>query len=108
MQLQGEENEIVRAAMEDDLDSVELDDSIRVLLNFVKLLTLESHKNSPVEIQKLRDAGWVDSQIAEAVLVVGMFSMFNRVADAFGLPDPNYFDKEKEGNAIVPATRPNE
>lgn len=108
MQLQGEESGIVRAAMEKDLDSVKLDDSILVLLKFVRLLTLESHKNSPDEIQKLRDAGWVDAQIAEAVLVVGMFSMFNRVADAFGLPDPGYFEKEKTGNAIVPATRSSE
>lgn len=91
--------------MENNLDSVRLDDADRALMEFVKLLTLESHKNSPSEIRKLRAVGWTDAQVAETVLVVGMFSMFNRVADAFGLPDPNYFEREKTGDAIVPATR---
>jgi alkylhydroperoxidase family enzyme len=41
-------------------------------------------------VQKLRDVGWKEEQIAEAVYITAMFAFFNRVADAFGIPAPNY------------------
>jgi alkylhydroperoxidase family enzyme len=41
-------------------------------------------------VQKLRDAGWSENQIAEAVYVTAMFAFFNRVADAFGVPAQDY------------------
>lgn len=34
---------------------------------------------------KLRDAAWEDGAILEAAHVVGMFSHFNRLADALGV-----------------------
>jgi alkylhydroperoxidase family enzyme len=42
------------------------------------------------DVQKLRDAGWSEDQIAEAVYVTAMFAFFNRVADAFGVPSQDY------------------
>jgi len=41
-------------------------------------------------VQKLRDSGWSENQIAEAVYVTAMFAFFNRVADAFGIPSQDY------------------
>lgn len=38
------------------------------------------------DVQKLRDAGWKEEQIAEAVYITALFAFFNRVADAFGVP----------------------
>jgi alkylhydroperoxidase family enzyme len=38
----------------------------------------------------LRNAGWTEDQIAEAVYVTAMFGFFNRVADAFGVPSQDY------------------
>lgn len=82
-----------------------LSDKDLELLRFVQLLTQSSYRNSPETIQKLREFGWTDAQIRETVLVVGMFSMFNRVADAFGLDDPDYFGRQERGEVIRPATR---
>ena len=42
------------------------------------------------DVARLRQAGWSDQQIAEAVYITALFAFFNRVADAFGLEDPNY------------------
>jgi alkylhydroperoxidase family enzyme len=42
------------------------------------------------ESQLLRDAGWTDPQIAEAIYITALFAFFNRVANAFGLNDPGY------------------
>jgi alkylhydroperoxidase family enzyme len=44
-------------------------------------------------VQKLRDAGWKEQQIAEAVYITALFAFFNRVADAFGVPSQDYLTK---------------
>lgn len=46
-------------------------------------------------MQKLRQVGWTDDQISEAVYVIAMFAFFNRVADAFGVPSQNYLQTGK-------------
>jgi alkylhydroperoxidase family enzyme len=56
----------------------------------VKLITEESYKSTPEDVQRLRDVGWTENQIAEAVYITAMFAFFNRVADSFGIPPQNY------------------
>lgn len=104
--MQGADKDLVDAAATGELGKLDLPDKETRLLEFVYLLTVHSYKNSPQQVERLREVGWDDAEIRETVLVVGMFSMFNRVADAFGLDDPNYFEKEKRGEAIVPASKP--
>lgn len=41
-------------------------------------------------MQALRDLGWTEPQIAEAVYITAMFAFFNRVADAFGISPQGY------------------
>ena len=65
-------------------------DAERALLELVKLVTENAHRCRPESIEAVRQAGWNDPQIAEAVYVTAMFAFFNRVADAFGLDDPHY------------------
>ena len=90
LQLQGEDDTVVDALREGDLDGTALATTERELLKFAELLTLHSYRCGPDDIQRLRDVGWTDPQIAEAVYVTAMFAFFNRVADAFGLDDPQY------------------
>ncbi|MEC9094465.1 MAG: hypothetical protein VX438_17280 [Planctomycetota bacterium] len=91
--------------MTGNLEELGLPVKDRLLLEFVELITRRPFDNSPQQIDILRNAGWSDGQISETVLVVGLFSMFNRIADAFGLEDPDYFTQEKNGQPILPATR---
>jgi alkylhydroperoxidase family enzyme len=60
------------------------------LLDYAELITNAAHESTAADVQKLRDAGWTEDQIAEAVYVIAMFALFNRVADAFGVPSQNY------------------
>jgi len=60
------------------------------LLDYVKLITEAAYKSTLEDVQKLRDAGWTDNQISEAVYITALFAFFNRVADAFGVPAQNY------------------
>jgi alkylhydroperoxidase family enzyme len=65
------------------------------LLDYVKLVTEAASRTTPEDVQKLRDAGWKEEQIAEAVYVTAMFAFFNRVADAFGIPSQDYLSTGK-------------
>ena len=59
-------------------------------MEYVKLITEAAYRSTPEDVEKLRQAGWTEDQIAEAVYIIAMFAFFNRVADAFGVPAQNY------------------
>jgi len=61
----------------------------------VELVTKAAYRTTADDVQKLRDAGWTEDQIAEAVYVTAMFAFFNRVADAFGVPSQEYLKTGK-------------
>jgi len=60
------------------------------LLDYVELITKSAASSTFEDVQKLRDAGWAEDQISEAVYIAALFAFFNRVADAFGIPPQNY------------------
>ena len=62
----------------------------RALMEYVKKVTEAAYRTTPDDVKKLRDLGWKEEQIAEAVYITAMFAFFNRVADAFGVPVQNY------------------
>ena len=65
------------------------------MLDYVKLVTECASRTTHEDVQKLRDAGWNENQIAEAVYVIAIFAFFNRVADAFGVPSQDYLTTGK-------------
>ncbi len=65
----------------------------RALLDFAGLITRHAYRTTDADVDRLRGMGWVDPQIAECVYIAAMFAFFNRVADAFGLEDPNSLDE---------------
>jgi len=77
------------------LDEAGLTAAERALLDYAKLITDAAYRSTVEDVQKLRDAGWKEDQIAEAVYVTAMFAFFNRVADAFGVPAQNYLASGK-------------
>ena len=77
----------------------------RGLLRFAELLTKHAYRTTDEDVETLRQLGWTDSQIAECVYITALFAFFNRVADAFGLADPNYFASPPP-RAASASTRP--
>ncbi len=75
-----------------DLDAAPVSEAERALLRFVKLVTETAYRTTDADVEALRAQGWTDPQIAECVYVTALFAFFNRVADAFGIEDPAYFD----------------
>lgn len=88
--MQGADEETAIAIEEGKIEQAKLNEKEQRLLEFVKLVTETAYRTTSADVEKLRKAGWSDDQISEAIYVTSMFAMFNRVADAFGLEDPNY------------------
>ena len=85
----------MQAIVEGNLDQAGLTASERALLEYVELVTKAAYKTTAEDVQNLRDMGWKEEQIAEAVYVTAMFAFFNRVADAFGIPSQEYLSTGK-------------
>jgi alkylhydroperoxidase family enzyme len=80
----------VAAIFEGKLEDAGLIAAERALLDYVEKVTHAAPRTTHDDVQKLRDAGWSEDQIAEAVYVTAMFAFFNRVADAFGVLSQDY------------------
>ncbi|MGA3034863.1 MAG: hypothetical protein ABSD70_16375 [Terracidiphilus sp.] len=74
------------------LDEAELSPAERALLDYVTKVTEAAYRTTAEDVQTLRDHGWTEPQIAEAVYITAMFAFFNRVADAFGIPPQGYLE----------------
>ena len=64
-------------------------------MDYTRIITDAAYRSTPEHVQKLRDAGWTEEQISEAVYIIAMFAFFNRVADAFGIPPHHYLESGK-------------
>jgi alkylhydroperoxidase family enzyme len=69
-----------------------LSDAERALLEYVTRVTEAAYRTTPQDVQVLRDHGWTEPQIAEAVYITALFAFFNRVADAFGVSPQGYLE----------------
>ena len=78
------------AIFQGKLDEAGLTAAERALLEYAEKVTNAAPRTTAEDVQKLRDAGWSEDQIAEAVYITAMFAFFNRVADAFGVPSQDY------------------
>jgi len=82
----------VQALVEGKLDEADLSPAERALLDYVTKVTEAAARTTPEDVQVLREHGWTEPQIAEAVYITAMFAFFNRVADAFGIPPQGYLE----------------
>jgi uncharacterized peroxidase-related enzyme len=95
LRVQGASDETVTAIATGKLDQAGLSPAERALLNYAEIITEAAYQSTHEDVQKLRDVGWSEEQISEAVYVVAVFAFFNRVADAFGVPSQNYLNTGK-------------
>ena len=102
--MQGTQYAEVAAALRDgDLDRAPVTPAERLLLEFVGTLTRHAYRITDAQVQGLRDAGWNEAQIAEAVYIGAMFNLFVRLADAFDIHPPEVMDPDGVPRAV---TRP--
>ncbi len=71
----------------------------RQLLEFVGTLTRHAYRITDDQVDGLRQAGWSDEQIAEAVYDGALFNLFVRLADAFDIHP--LADQDAGGRPVV-------
>jgi alkylhydroperoxidase family enzyme len=100
--LQGEQyTEVAKALRDGDLDRAPITPAERLLLEFVETLTKHAYRITDEQVQALRDAGWTDAQIAEAVYVGALFNLLVRIADAFDIHPPEMMDPDGVPAAVT-------
>jgi uncharacterized peroxidase-related enzyme len=68
------------------VDSMQNSDKDKALLNFsIKASAKDNYKILKEEIEALKDMGWSDIQIIEAVAITGYFNYINTLSNVFGL-----------------------
>jgi len=101
--LQGETYTKAAQALRDgNLDAAGLDRPHRLLLDFVETITRHAYRVTDEQVQGLRDAGWSDEQVAEAVYVAALFNLFVRLADTFGIEPPAMYEPSGVPAAATP------
>lgn len=73
-----------------DWRSAPLTPADQALCAFAAKLTLDQHAMAPADLAVLREAGFSDRAIHDAVQVIGYFNYITRVADALGV-EPETF-----------------
>jgi hypothetical protein len=73
----------VMAIQDDEISVAE-----RLLLDFVGELILQPYLIPGERVQQLRDVGWTDTQIAEAVYDANLFHLTTRIGAAFAEREP--------------------
>ncbi len=100
--MQGDEySETARALRDGDLDAAPVTPAERLLLQFVETLTRHAYRITDEQVQGLRDVGWTDAQIAEAVYDGALFNLFVRLADAFDIHPPPVWEPDGIPKAVT-------
>lgn len=63
------------------------------LLQFTETLTSNPAAVGPANIQELRNAGWDDRAITDAVQVCAYFNYINRIAEGLGVDPEEWLDE---------------
>ena len=93
--MQGEQYAAAASALRrGDLAAADVTPAERKLLEFVETISRHAYKVTDAQVQGLRDVGWSDEQIAEAVYDAALFSLFVRLADAFDIEPPALYEPE--------------
>lgn len=64
----------------------------RALCEFAAKLTHDQHSLTPADLDHLRDIGFNDRAIHDAVQVIGYFNYITRVADGLGVEPEDFIE----------------
>lgn len=96
LMIHGATEEVVQNVMDGNLNNAPITNAERHLLSYLAKVNSEAFKTTAKDVQQLRDLGWSEEQIAEAVHVAAMMGLCNRVVNAFGLPSQGFLNLYRE------------
>jgi alkylhydroperoxidase family enzyme len=88
------------AAVLENWRTAPVSEKMRSTLGFLEKLTTSPGDVTPADLEPMRSAGVSDRAIEEAVYVCFLFSMMDRLADAFGFDMHSAEDFQKGGRVL--------
>jgi uncharacterized peroxidase-related enzyme len=85
LELIGAAPEVVAAARADAVDDLPVEPRVRELLRLVGRIDTDASRITDADFTGLRDAGWTDDELLEAVWTACLFNGIVRLADTLGL-----------------------
>lgn len=95
------ENRPLVEAVVADYRRAPLQESEKKLLGYLEKLTLAPATTTAQDVQQLRDAGWSDEAIYDAVTVCAMFNFYNRWVEGSGVQDMPQEGYEASGERLA-------
>ncbi|MBI1355635.1 MAG: peroxidase-related enzyme [Acidobacteria bacterium] len=97
-----EDDDLVDAVVK-DFRSAPITDAEKLLLAYLEKLTLAPSTTQAEDVDALRDAGWTDEAIYDAVTVCAMFNFYNRWIDGSGVQDMSAEGYARSANRLATA-----
>jgi uncharacterized peroxidase-related enzyme len=85
LELIGGSPDVIAAARTDEIDQLPVEHELRELLRLVHRIDLEAFKVSDEDFDHLRELGWTDDELLEAVWTASLFNGIVRLVDTLGL-----------------------
>lgn len=98
-------DEALFETLHEDLQSAPLEETMKALLGYVKVLTESPARVSPELAQGVLDAGWSEDALYEAVSVCALYNLMNRIVEGAGIvpgaaytnPSPEDIERRAQG-----------
>lgn len=90
--MEAEEADAFVHAVAGDWRSAPLSPADRALCDFASKLTLHQQEVMPADLDRLREQGFDDRAIHDAVQVIAYFNYITRVADALGVDREDFIE----------------
>jgi uncharacterized peroxidase-related enzyme len=85
LDLIGASPEVAAAVREAAVEDMPVDENVRELLRFVQRIDHEAYKIVDADVDRLREMGWTDDELLEAVWTACLFNAIVRMVNTFGL-----------------------
>ncbi len=83
-----------------DLDTAPVAPQLRALLAFCRKLNAEPAKVTDADVAALRDQGWEEKAIEDAIFVTASFNLYNRLMDGYGIA-PRSDERNRQRAALI-------
>ena len=91
---------LVRQVLRDP-DGSALEPRDKVLLRFVRQVTLDLPSVGRADVQRLQDAGWDDEALYFAITTCALFNFYNRWITATGVPEMSAEAHRRQGRSFA-------
>ncbi len=93
-------NEALFDALLDNIDTAPVEEKLKPVLKYVKKLTLTPARMTQGDADAVFAAGWDEKSFHFALMICGMFNLYNRLLEGYGIKNTREF-REKAGRSLA-------